>query len=719
VATIQDFKAILIYRVGPVLCCSPCIAILSINHPAPLTKLPGQKSQHSGIFKYKSTLVNVCELRKNFGVEPEQWLDPGRIIITELTTGNVGFWVDEIIDVIEPPADGWGKPPALIPQATFSRTLTLKNEIHLYAEFDKLYAIKQTGYLKSYIEFLKKLKAKTNTKNLINNKLIRDTNQSKQDNDNKKLEPNVSSVSILSVSAIAKSNNNLSIVKDVDNNLNSKSEKKPIPDQDSVQVSVHKSQTTEKYKSKKDTVSKPLNRQQNKNITTLNTSNTKIIKPFNKTNTPLEFTKPISRQSKKSIVHNISDSLTSKKELIYTQKNISKTEIKQNKRDKINTISTDSDFRRSTANTIKSTSSLKKPITNITSNTPSKNTIFSNKIIEKQLMENSTLTSISTVSSSTNSAGFKKKYVADKPSSLGFKTQSAQISSETDNYQNKIKSEYSYSLSNENQSSNIILFSVLILFFLITMSYLYLELYSNDTNNYSNNPTIKNTKILDQRNITDNRMLESPSNTFSATQLTDPDYKKEFDNKQDVNNIAQLQSNKTQNQHKPIELSDEIIPSNQKPTTIKKDVKKTIRSTAHNDSTYSANISKNPDGITIILHTPIKISKSLSNKLTTDNNLISRKEIRIEDSNTILKNKSQFNTKQSIQKISPSTISKEIIHIVVKGDTLWHIAQFYVDDPYRYPELARLSNIKNPDLIYPGNRVHIIQIFNKNNFLDE
>jgi nucleoid-associated protein YgaU len=51
----------------------------------------------------------------------------------------------------------------------------------------------------------------------------------------------------------------------------------------------------------------------------------------------------------------------------------------------------------------------------------------------------------------------------------------------------------------------------------------------------------------------------------------------------------------------------------------------------------------------------------------------------------------------------------EVIHIVVRGDTLWHIAIRYLNNPYLYPELAKLSNIRNPDLIYPGNRVRIIK----------
>lgn len=59
-------------------------------------------------------------------------------------------------------------------------------------------------------------------------------------------------------------------------------------------------------------------------------------------------------------------------------------------------------------------------------------------------------------------------------------------------------------------------------------------------------------------------------------------------------------------------------------------------------------------------------------------------------------------------KSKKKTIVREVIHIVVKGDTLWDIAQHYVKDPFRYPELAKLSNIKDPDRIYPGNRVRII-----------
>lgn len=41
-------------------------------------------------------------------------------------------------------------------------------------------------------------------------------------------------------------------------------------------------------------------------------------------------------------------------------------------------------------------------------------------------------------------------------------------------------------------------------------------------------------------------------------------------------------------------------------------------------------------------------------------------------------------------------------HKVVKGDTLWAICKKYLGDGSKYPEIAKKNNIKNPNLIFPG-----------------
>ena len=47
-------------------------------------------------------------------------------------------------------------------------------------------------------------------------------------------------------------------------------------------------------------------------------------------------------------------------------------------------------------------------------------------------------------------------------------------------------------------------------------------------------------------------------------------------------------------------------------------------------------------------------------------------------------------------------------HGVVKGDTLWGITSSYLKDPFLWPKVWKANpDIKNPDLIYPGQKVAI------------
>ena len=57
----------------------------------------------------------------------------------------------------------------------------------------------------------------------------------------------------------------------------------------------------------------------------------------------------------------------------------------------------------------------------------------------------------------------------------------------------------------------------------------------------------------------------------------------------------------------------------------------------------------------------------------------------------------------------PQKPVREQIHIVRRGDTLWDIAARYLGNPFRYHELAKLSEIRNPHLIHPGDRIRIIR----------
>lgn len=542
-ASLEDQQALLLYRVGPVLCCSPSYTVLSIIQPVHLTHPPGADAARPGIFRHSGHIIKTEELRVRFGVEKAD-RKPGRMIITEVDSGRTAFWVDDIIDVVSMPSQGWGKLPSLLPKGIFSRTLLLDDKIYLYADFDALQKLQGHGLLKKYIEQLLQEKDKATP-------------------------PPVSA----------------------------KTTTPPIQKPDALKNETHV--TPEAPATEKPTAEK-------------------IISAMT-TKTPAPQKTSLNEETPDSKV-----SVTTKNSVSTTPKKYSTSAVNENISRPAATQQINTSANKTLEENKLATSGEKSPL--------EKPTIIRNQQPNTLRKENSDIVraeKLTTIESPTQQADLNKKSTTET------------------------KGGFPWSV-------------FIIILFLLSAStagiyYYFVNQIKTTVIQYetpetaSTYTTKSTTPVIEKTPIIEPPLRIEPTPIIGTTPTTDS------------------------------------VPESSSPE-------------------YQAKIEKDDEGITIVIKAP-KEEKVLKETLTanTKHQDISKVEMpAVTEKNITSANK--LAEEQVLPSNQPQ--SEVILHIVVKGDTLWHIAKRYVNNPFRYPELARLSNIKNPDLIYPGNRVRIIREFN-------
>ncbi len=589
----QTAIALLIFRVGPVLCCTPANPVQSIIAPPKLTRPPGSSDAKPGIFYHANHVISVNDLRHRFGVSEAGREQPGRLIISQQEDVFTAYWVDEIIEVIDMPQEGWSEPPSHLPKGVFNKALLRNEKIYLYADFSNFEKLPESGYLNHYIDQL--------TSNVTTEEAETKTNPDKH---------------VKQVEPIAVTNINSTPVPE--NETAAQTKANPTHPQGEVVAKIDTDEQTNDELTAQLTTDQP---------SQLDKADALEVTPSLNEPEPTQIESLPSTVEDKldsSNLADVDDTTKHDTQIIAPEE----TDILSTQQTDTNHQAVNSDIEANTITPIPPPIAIE-PAEQITKF----ETTDLIKATEEEKEDIDPLLEPPPQTTAERANKLKNEYLNPVPAMVP----------ESDIEPAKPPFPW------QNLAAAVVLFV-----------------------------TIAGIGIY---------YLWPSSNKAVYPQATD-------------RKPAMTQQMLTTKTEKPI-LSRQQDNTNTKSTADDKST--TIPATANQQDNaplhrakneYHAEIKPDNKGVTIVLESPEK-GPVLKRKENTKNIALSK----IKDNST----------QTGKHKKTKQPHKEEIIHIVIKGDTLWAIAEHYVNNPYKYPKLARLSEITNPDRIYPGNQVRILR----------
>lgn len=672
---IQEADALLLYKVGPVFVCSPTMQVEAVVMPPKFNATPGANEAEPGMFRSIHGLVRVVDLRVRFGVDKEDTSSPGRILITEVEGGHAGFWVDEIEDIVSFPKTGWKPVPTHIPREVFSKTLLMEGHIRLYAEFEQLDKFKTSGYLRKHIEQIKQQEVRKET---TQEKNIQQPAKSFGAGIEATREPAANERSQVKAGLTNKAESNAGDF-----------EIKPDDDRSRL------------YEDVPETNSSNVKSENAKEYQATNTSGATKASSVSEE----QFT--LKKSHELDAEHNIKPAHSYSRQ---QQAPVPEVNVKE----QINSVTvSDTSNRSFVRNASKSAG------------------ISTEKVSDTS--RHSASTSIKSSGSGVHSGAVRKAYSTDQPVKQVTK-------------QGKDIQDFK---SDDNGASVGLVFTVVSLLIVAVLLYAFLipEDYEDGrrviVRESSVKNTVKNKPVIEHdysepvsRSRVSNEPME-PEGKVTISQVENDmvivvnDYEKEVVEVVKVEadpeaektefpvasveeatapDVSVIESTDVVDGMADSQLVDESVNDEQPVlpeefTQRQEDVGAEKTLTVEDNKESPAVVSDTSAGIktsgeeagseTLVVEVDGK-SELVSG---VNGNAVSSEEDAASEAPPVVVTKpSQVMSKKTSRHV----------HIVVKGDTLWHIANRYVNNPWRYPELARLSKIKNPDLIYPGQKIIII-----------
>lgn len=693
-ASINDYNAILLYRIGPVFCCAPTLPVTAIIEPPQLTHPPGISASQPGIFKHARHIVSVFDLRFKFGLQQQDWKQPGRMIITELPQGHIGFMVDDIQEVMEMPMQGWGSLPAMCPKGIFSRTLLLNKKIHLYAEFERLLQLQGHAYLKKYIEHL------VNEERRRIEAVIENTRNSHGDLRNARQTQSQTVVDSMTAATTTTSATR-TVAATTAPVLTSASTTagKAVHNSEPAHATVARHAATPAATQTSVTRGKPKSAAAHSHSkTSLGQRDTaaKSVQAADTHKQPSISTQKTAPHNEPLTLHTTTGQSGSHAAYM-SQANPDHQSIADN--------SNATSHTQVTAHTLPAdaTSDSTTPVLLLMIAILIIGAViylFVSDILAPADNHRQAAQTLPTIAQPDNIQKDLPTFQTDTASSQQTQTTSSVSAADA-----SLPETVAMIEENNDEEDEVPVATTV----------------TADTTTAPNVPPI-NHPTANQQDDANPPASASTVDTATDAYRASSDKAETAQQSSDGDEIPATTTVTAKTTTAP------DLPLTSNPAADKQDAATPPATTATADTAteaYRANIEKDASGITIVLDVPVtanvfktdKDSKDSDNQSdSTQAQLASPEPLPARDTNVIDNEAAKDTDKadnvavnKTDQRAEATVQSQEIIHIVVKGDTLWHIATRYLNNPYRYPELAKLSHIRNPDLIYPGDRVRIIK----------
>jgi len=142
VEKIKEAKQFLTFGVGPFRFCAPADTHLGIIMPPPVTKMPLTSGRTAGSFLFRDNTALAINMRRQLGL-PSARQGSGLFIVAQLKSGIVGFWADEVADIV--PVSKLETCQVRFPglYSLFKQFVLINDTIVLQTDFELLFAAEE------------------------------------------------------------------------------------------------------------------------------------------------------------------------------------------------------------------------------------------------------------------------------------------------------------------------------------------------------------------------------------------------------------------------------------------------------------------------------------------------------------------------------------------------------------------------------------------------